>query len=739
MPELATYTGVFRANTEHRAKRNRQPISCTTCQRRKTRCDRQQPCHACLQRGDPDQCRFGPIVGESAPTEKKKGGTAVKGNGRREVQARLNKLEHLVKELASSNEKNFRKRSRDDGDEQCEAQDEGRDQDGRGTALHVDRTDDDYQGATSWSSLVANIRDIQHLLDTEDDGEAEDTEASFSSSKHAPRLDNSPGMPQCFLVSPTKITLDQILKALPPRQDSDKLVATFFKAKFVAIPFIHVHQFRRQYDAFWEDPSSATYLWVSILFSVLSLGIALIKYSPNMTVSSQTDVSGPQKYLILAAQCFIAGEYFRARPLSVEALLMHAHARNTCLVESNPSVWTFYGLAIRIAQRQGYHREMTKVSAQATPFAAEMRRRTWFMLRAMDLLHSLQQGMPPMTDPALCDTQAPSNLTDEDFDEDTVILPRPRDTTDPTPILAYITKELLCSILDRVLRLALTTGTRLYPDVLALHAELEAWHESIPACYRIRPIKSTSFTDPNHTIMHRIMLETLYLKTLCILHREYLGHEMRRNPQFQTSAHACKLAAEKLIEIHIELDGEIQPGGRLYEDRYMVNSLTLHDFLVAAMILCVELSETKPEPTNSDRMNQVRMLRSATCIWERRSQTSRDALHATRILKAILQRVDSLPSATSSHFHTPETSRSVDSGGKFTSYESTYDAHEWHTNPGNDNFMFDSFTSENTDLDWPSIDEFLRTGNSDIAYWAPDNSGGASATTRDGVENYLIG
>ena len=51
-----------------------------------------------------------------------------------------------------------------------------------------------------------------------------------------------------------------------------------------------------------------------------------------------------------------------------------------------------------------------------------------------------------------------------------------------------------------------------------------------------------------------------------------------------------------MLNIHIELHSEIQPGGRLYEDRYMMNSLTLHDFLIAAMVLCVELSETVASP-----------------------------------------------------------------------------------------------------------------------------------------------
>lgn len=93
--------------------------------------------------------------------------------------------------------------------------------------------------------------------------------------------------------------------------------------------------------------------------------------------------------------------------------------------------------------------------------------------------------------------------------------------------------------------------------------------------------------------MHRIMLKVIYQKTLCILHHQYLSAGARADPQYETWRKACKVAAEKVLEVHIELPRETQPGGRLFEDKYMVNSLTLHDFLIAAMVLCVDLSEAE--------------------------------------------------------------------------------------------------------------------------------------------------
>jgi hypothetical protein len=45
--------------------------------------------------------------------------------------------------------------------------------------------------------------------------------------------------------------------------------------------------------------------------------------------------------------------------------------------------------------------------------------------------------------------------------------------------------------------------------------------------------------------------------------------------------------------------------------------------------------------------------------------------------------------------------------GKYVNAESTYSAHEWHMNLGDDSFMFDPF--ENTTLDWVSHDPPSRS------------------------------
>lgn len=559
---MNSFTSVFRASEPRKVKRNRQALSCVSCQKRKSRCDRRQPCGACVKRGDDSCCRFGPATSP--------GGPGVAAGGRQEVQDRLTKLEELVRglaerpmpgpgpkftSLASSNEAGVAS---------------------NGPAQQVDQGGvTGYAGPTSWATLVDSIRDIQSALDAAEE-EMEGPEVNVAQE------------PDIVFGDPAPVSIDEILKALPPRQDVDRLVTAYFNSKFIAIPVLHTHQFKRRYDKFWETPESSSLLWVSTLFSIVSCAVFIVSVK-GVAMSSPGVLAEPRTYSHMAVRCLVSGKYLQARPLSVEAVVMLAHSCNVQRQDSDAAIWTLYALAIRLAQRQGYHRDATKLSSRISPFEAEMRRRVWFVLESYDALFSYQQGMPPMIHEDTCDTTRPMNLADEDFDEDSIQL-TPRPPLDPLPILAYSTKSKMLPLLRRMLRHALGVKPETPTGATALGQELDQWHESIPSCLKYRSIRDTSFTDPNYTIFHRIMLELMYHMSRCVLYRSFLLSG-GKSEICRIALELCRESALRMLDIHFEVDREIHPGGRLHEDRFMVSSLTLHGFLIAAMIICLELND----------------------------------------------------------------------------------------------------------------------------------------------------
>ncbi|KAK5987150.1 Fusarisetin A cluster transcription factor fsa6-like protein [Cladobotryum mycophilum] len=709
MPDpIAKFTTVFRATDSHRVKRNRQAVSCTACQRRKSRCDRQHPCGACEKRGGGDVCRY------DASAEKSAGGA----RSREEVQLKLSRLEQMVKSLAAS------------GGGPRAAAATLKDLDAQNAADNVaigetnvltNAAGGNYHGATSWTALVESIHDIQDILRADGD-EPEST----------PTQEQDSVDPDVVLGGVSPITTSDVFDSLPPRQDCDRFILAYFNAKFIAVPFIHTHHFRRRYDEFWKDPSSTSPLWTSILFSILSMGAMIIgtkdspASTPNLVIPPDSKV-----FMVRAAQCLVAGQYLRAKPYSVEALLMHAHARNVQKQDSDSTLWALYGLCVRLAQRRGYHRDAAKISSKMSPFEAEMRRRVWYQVQSTDLLFSFQNGMPPVVTQEACDVDHPTVLTDEDFDEFSTSLPPPRPNTDPIPILVYATKSKLCRIMRRIMRSALAVDPPPYSETLARNHELEEWHEAMPPCLRIRRISDTSFTDPNYTIMHRLMLQLMYLKCRCILHRPYLTTH-KHDAMYDASRQICRSSAMGILEIQAEVDQEMNPGGRMYDDRFMMSSLTLHHFLLAAMVICLDLSESK-DIGMEDRARRISMLQTAYNIWLSRSTRSTDATHASKVLRAILNKVETPAAAAvaapssnpppSWMSETPSTSTySHDhggggggGGGGGEQMPSVLDMSEVNQVP-----PFNSSSSPSTDYpvnfdEVPSLDEFFN--NSDMVDW----------------------
>ncbi|KAK1246645.1 hypothetical protein MKX08_000447 [Trichoderma sp. CBMAI-0020] len=703
-PGISQFTSVFRATDSYRVRRFRPAVSCTACQRRKSRCDRQHPCGACEKRSAGDACSYGSVPASSSAADNSRavGG----GSSRQDVQLKLSQLEQMVRGLA-----------------------ENRLAKGESAPLHDDdqragkeELETDYHGATSWTALVEGIRDIQDVLAA--DREPDDADGVETTE------------PEVVLGDVPPITIKDVVESLPSRQEADRLVMAYFRAKFVAVIFVHTHQFKRRYDAFWTDPSSsADFLWISILFSVLSIGTMVVNTkeadatTSGLSTSSSSSLPftvGPDSrfYMHKAAQCLVAGQYFKGRRFSVEALLMHAHSRNVQKLDSDSSLWALYGLAARLAQRQGYHRDAARVSSNRamTPFEAEMRRRTWFVVQSTDLLFSFQNGMPPIITQDVCDVDHPTNLTDDDFDEDTKSLPAPRPPTDPIPALACITKSKLCRVMRRVVRHALAVTPAPHAETQSLDQELREWHASVPACLRNRAIRNTAFTDANYTIMHRLMLELMYLKSLCILHRPHLTLH-KHDAEYDASRRTCRESALTMLEIQAELDIETGPGGRMYKDRFMVSSLTLHHFLLAAMILCLDMSEstdTSPE----DRIKRITTLRTAYSIWSARRTTSVDALRASRVLGAILNRIaatsSSLPQnhesvSTMSEQMMPQQPLALN-GNDVTDDMSFVDG------AGDAMLPFEEMFDDTNMFDWGSFDQYIQSDSRSWRQFFSDTS-----------------
>ncbi|KAI0108452.1 fungal-specific transcription factor domain-containing protein [Daldinia grandis] len=635
-------TSVFRAQPTEGVqrkiqKRNRPPVSCLLCRTRKVKCDRQQPCERCVKSGEANFCEYAPRASRKARTDSRPQADVRARHepmSRPVLQVRLQKLEEMVNSLvyttrnreptldtpSSSDQRTETTETRSDLSSPPSMAASG----SGGPLLPTTLGEHSYVGATHWASILESIHDIQGILRTETD--------EPPTPSPPPQKDTSDSTDVLFgkLVP---ITLSQAITRLPPKSRTDALILVYFRHKFMTAPYIHTTKFQREYDAFWDDPSSTSLLWLSCLASMLwvAASITIMRGESDESVATL-----PDKLRALSTECLVSGDYLSAGPYSIEALLLHSYTELQRNREIDSSLWAKFGLVARLAQRMGYHRD-PKYLSNITPFEGELRRRAFFFIEVFDVLFSFQLGMPPIIRDDECDTESPSNLFDSDFDENVMTLPPSRPATEPTSTLYLCHKSKLCRLLRRVIRFALSIHPPPYEEVSKLNDELHQYRDHVPPSLQIKPIRSYSFTDQTYDIMHRLMLELMYLKSLCVLHRPYLNRE-KDNPVYDRSRNTCRDAALRILDLHAEYEEESRPGGRIYEDKYMLSALTLHDFLIASMILCLDLTENLPS-SPADRSRKLKALGTSYKMWAERRQTSRDAAHATRVVGAILRKV----------------------------------------------------------------------------------------------------
>lgn len=566
------YTSVFRLSspptdprrkqTQGIIKRNRRVVSCVPCRTRKLKCDRQQPCSSCVKRHDERSCIFfvqkDPDAGHGhvrhvSPAQKN------------EMRAKLNMLEDLVSAMVSQS------------------------QPSSSSTRPLSQSRPQH-----YSAVLDSIRDLQGFVDADFASPAPARTASEQ--RPARETVQASHFPEVAL----RETLDEVLGYLPPRAECDSILASYFQQVYMIPAVCHVGQFQRMYEQFWKHPGSVSPLWLSMLFSLVSTSFyqQFAKTSPSMIANNATLVVETKKRVAecssMAYRCLLAGSHLQGGPFSVEATLLFAMHLVLQKRDADPLCWHMIGTAVRLAQRAGYHRDATRLGRDGadsglSPFEIEMRRRTWSYLEYFDVFFSFLLGIPPIINIDFVDVALPSNLRDEDFDEDSRALPPPRPTTELSPTLVYVFLSKQIKLLHRVVQQAIALKQPSYMEVMSLHDELIALHNEVPPGLRWRPIRESGLTDIPDLIMRRIMCETMHLKCLCVLHRRYLTFG-RQNDTYDRSRKACVDASLALLQVQLEFDENSSEGGRLYERRYLLTNLGYHDFLLAAMCVCLDLT-----------------------------------------------------------------------------------------------------------------------------------------------------
>lgn len=215
-----------------------------------------------------------------------------------------------------------------------------------------------------------------------------------------------------------------------------------------------------------------------------------------------------------------------------------------------------------------------------------MRRRIWVIMVQIDGLTSYQLGLPPMIQESLSDVQKPRNLQDEDFEPDSAFLPPSRPATELTPILYVVVKADLAAVFRNVYVRVALGRTESYDEIIALDRRLESARGAVSP--RFRGFDLSEFvTESPYVMIRRYMMEMLYLKTVCMLHRHHMTLSYKQ-PEYSFSRLRCLDASMSILKHHADILRQMQTGGLLHRNTMFASSIEQADFLLASILVCVE-------------------------------------------------------------------------------------------------------------------------------------------------------
>lgn len=389
--------------------------------------------------------------------------------------------------------------------------------------------------------------------------------------------------------------------------------------------------------------------WLGQIYAVLCLAMhSYYKMGDEPPEYRGKSLILANKYRSLTAQSLLRADYLKPSNHMIETLILHLHGEYARNRDADVAIWVLVGMIVRLAMRMGYHRD-SKLFSNVTPFQGEMRRRIWTFVRQSDILFSFQLGLPSMIRLADCDTALPGNYYDEDLFEDMKALPPSRPVTEPTPASYMIAKASLTFCFGKIVETLHAISPCSYEDIMQLDQNLREARAELPPHLRLKPVEDCML-DPGAIVMQRFFLSILYHKGQCVLHRKFLARA-RENPKYLHSRRTCVDSSMELLNHQATLHYESQEGCRLHNVRVLLSSLTSHDFLLAAMIIALDLwqgAEADTSGRNSAdiytwglerREDEIHALEVSQGIWKETRDQSMESYKASEILTIILNKM----------------------------------------------------------------------------------------------------
>ncbi|GAB1319276.1 Transcription factor vrtR1 [Madurella fahalii] len=265
-----------------------------------------------------------------------------------------------------------------------------------GGRLLANRGKSRYLGSKLWRNL-----ECDHFQGASD-VESEDDEMPDKAIPAAP----SDPLTEAFMSGPQR----SLLLFHPTPENAWMLWTTHIERVEPLCKILHIPSTTRVFEAASQEPSMVSKPNECLLFSVYHFAVLSMTEEECISKLGRPRAVLLHQYNFAARQALVNAGFLKTTELAVlQALVLY-------LLSSQYSYgahtyWILTGVAVRIAQRIGLHRDGEKLGLP--PFDVEMRRRLFYQLMPLDARASGAAGMGISMLPEAWDTRSPLNINDD--------------------------------------------------------------------------------------------------------------------------------------------------------------------------------------------------------------------------------------------------------------------------------------------------------------------------------------
>ncbi|KAI4865526.1 fungal-specific transcription factor domain-containing protein [Hypoxylon rubiginosum] len=463
------------------------PRSCVTCRRRKVRCDKFMPCGNC--RKAHIQCVF-PAPGRAPRRPRVKDPNAPpKQTSEREIELmkRLRKLESIVEDLSgqieietarhpslsgggspetiidSAQDKERRRQSgiaysenlpggyppaahrSQNGDPACPPKNPaGEVNKSFGRLVLNEKGKTRYVSSAFWSKIndeISRLRTETEMLSDEDsEGGSDDGSSPSTLNLYTDQVDH-----HGFVLGYSSSNVD--LRKLHPLPSQIPFIWQVYQENVdPLVKVLHVPSMNKTIRDLRNNMNDISPGLEALMFAI---------YYASITSMEEDEVKvnfGADKGQLINKYRFATEQALAKANFLVTSELVVVQAFTLFLVlvrryDDTRFAWTLTGLAIRISQSLGIHREGTKFD-DLSPFDVEMRRRLWWAICILDLRSAEDQGTELTIAERTYDTQFPLNVNDADISPEMTQFPEEQEG--PTDMTFCLIRYEICALARKI-------------------------------------------------------------------------------------------------------------------------------------------------------------------------------------------------------------------------------------------------------------------------------------------------